>query len=480
MKLINHYEKYFPFVLCSVFFIAYAILSLVKHNHFLSGYDLAVSDQGIWLMSQFQNPISTPHAYPFTSVFNDHVEIIYAVISPIYWFSDDVRLLLLLQAFVISFSAIPIYWLAKENKLKKLLIYSLLISFLMFYGIQNALWADVHSVVFAAAFMPWFIYFLTKGKTKLTWLFFILMIICKEDIAMFTFLISFVFYIKTRKKIALALMAASIVYVLIIFGIYYPHFTPNGYRFQNQNGLLSNIDINNMYNTPEKRDVLLYSIAWFGFLPLLAPLFLIPVLGDLAHYFVLGNSYVTLAQGIFLHYRVTLATLLVWPTILVMAKYKKLNTIYGAGYILLCAFALQYIMHLPLSYFAKSWFWTESSGVKNINALLPSLPHDASVVSQVNITPHINHRKLIFTLWPKQKEFKTNSPCGKPSCQWFYWPGEPEYLLVDTSEEWDARHLLTNNKEFKEGIENLEKAKIIKVQKRVNSATLYKIISTAR
>src|SRR3712207_1280050 len=122
MRKLLRYEKYFPFVLCSLFFIAYVILSLVKHNHFLSGYDLAVSDQGIWLMSKFKNPISTPHAYPFTSLFSDHVELIYALISPIYWIFDDVRILIAIQAFIISFSAIPIYLLAKKKKLNRWII----------------------------------------------------------------------------------------------------------------------------------------------------------------------------------------------------------------------------------------------------------------------------------------------------------------------------------------------------------------------
>jgi uncharacterized membrane protein len=476
MKALLRFEKYFPYVICFLFFVLYSILSIVKHNHFLSGYDLTISDQAIWLMSQFKNPISTPHAYPFTSLFSDHVEIIYAVLSPIYWFNNDPRVLLLIQTLLISFSAIPIFMLAKKKKLNTFVCYALLISFLLFYGIQNAVWADVHSLVFAAAFLPWFIYFLYEGRTKLTWLFFVLMIICKEDIALMTLLISGIFFIMTKKKIAIALMSASVLYIFLLFFIYYPYFTPDGYRFQNENGLLSNINAANMYNTPDKRDVILYSLAWYGFLPLLAPLHLIPFVGDLAHYFVLGNNQVTSAQGMFLHYRVTLAALLVLPTILVIQRFKRLNTIYTAAYLLICALLLQYILHLPLSYLAKSWFWAEPSGVKHIQAVLPSLPEDASVVSHVNINAHISHREEVFVLWPEKKTFAKNSPCGQQICEWFRWPGKPEYLIADISPEWDARHLLTNNSEFKQGIANLEKAQIIKVEKRIGSATLYKVV----
>lgn len=469
-------EKYAPFVICSVFFVAYTILSVIKHNHFLSGYDLAVSDQGIWLMSKFKTPISTPHAYPNTSLFSDHVEIIYAILSPIYWFFDDVRLLIIFQSFLLSFSAVPVYLLAKLRKIKNYVVYSLMISFLMFYGIQNAIWSDVHSLAIAAGIMPWFLYFLYKGKTKLIILSFFLLIFCKEDIALLTLLISFIFYTIERRNIALVLMVLSIAYLFLIFYVYYPHFTPDGYRFQNQGGLLSSIDLSNMYNTPAKRDVILYSFAWFGFLPLLSPLHLIPILGDLGHYFVLGSSYVTSAQGMFLHYRVTLSLLLVWPTILVISKFRRLNSIYIAMYIIVAALVLQYILHLPLSYLAKRWFWTKPQAVANINKMIQSLPKDASVVSQVNITPHINHREHIYTLWPEKRKFDENSPCQELSCDWFRWYGDPEYLLVDLSPEWDARHLLTNNKEFVNGIANLEKEKIVKIEKNSGKTLLFKII----
>lgn len=470
---------YLPFIICFIFFIAYSVLSVVKHNHFLSGYDLAVSDQGIWLMSQFKNPISTPHAYPFTSLFTDHVEIIYALISPIYWFFDDVRVLIILQALAITFSGIPIFLLAKEKKLHPLLSYTILISFLLFYGIQNAIWADVHSLVFAASFLPWFMYFLEKKNIKWSSVFFVLLIICKEDIALLTFLISFVHFLRTRWKPAIFFMLFSVLYLFIIFFIYFPFFTRDGYRFQNENGLLSNIDLTRFYNTSEKRDVIIYSLSWFGLLPLLSPLYLLPFIGDLGHYFVLGSDYVTSAQGMFLHYRVTLASLMVVPTILVLAKYKKLNNFYVAMYLLVIALFLQYHLHLPLSYLAKRWFWTEPQGARNIKEIIQKIPENAAIVSQNNITPHLNHRELIFTLWPTTKTSEKESYCDKTQCDWFRWPGNPEFLIVDTSSEWDARHWLTNRENVVNGLANMEKAGYIKLIEEKDTAKLYKVLKNS-
>jgi hypothetical protein len=268
-------------------------------------------------------------------------------------------------------------------------------------------------------------------------------------------------------------MAGSVAYELIVFFVYFPHI--GGYRFANKNGLLSNINLLNFFNTADKVKVIVYSLNHFGYLPLLNPLALIPFLGDLAHYFILGNDTTTSAQSIFLHYRVTDALLLVWPTILAVGKYKNLNNKYLSIYILFFAFLTTYMLHAPLTYLSKAWFWTQSSGVTNINQAIKYLPKDAYIATQTNIAAHTSSRKLIVTIWGDKKDFPVNSPCGKSTCAWFKWAGKPQYLLVDTSPEWDARHLLANRPEFIEGLSNMEKVGKISLLRQFDSSKIYKV-----
>jgi len=178
-----------------------------------------------------------------------------------------------------------------------------------------------------------------------------------------------------------------------------------------------------------------------------------------------------------MHYRVTLAPLLMWSTILTIAKIKFLNKYYTAIYLLICIFIVQYMLHLPLSYLGKNWFWYEQPAVKNINALIHYLPPNASVVSQNNITPHIDHRNEIFTLWPEQKIFTKNSPCKQKVCNWLMWKSTtPRYLIVDTSSNWDIRHFLANRSDFIDGLRNLEKEGYIKKDKQIDNAVIYTIL----
>ncbi len=476
MKLFRFFQKYLPYFICLVFIIAFSTLSIIRHNHYESyGFDLGINDQVVWEYSKFREPVTTIDHAAFESKLDIHIELVYALISPFYWIWSDPRMLLLLEVVFVCTSGLAIYLLAKKYKLHEWLQIVLLISYLMFYGVQNALWFDVHSATFATAFLAWFIYFLISGKKKLTILFFVLAITAKENIAGLTFLISVVYFITTRKKIAIAYALSSIAYLGFVFGVYFPFLVEGGYKFANSNGLLTKLDPALMFNSIEKRHVYLYTLLSNGFLPLLNPLYLIPPLGDLASYFLLAQNKVSGAQGLFLHYRVTLAPLMSFATIATIAKYKKLNSKKIALYLLFCILLAQYLLHLPLSYLSKSWFWTETPAVKNINTVLEHLPKDASVVAQDNILPHVSQREKIYMLWPNQKDFEENSPCGEPTCDWFRWFKNPEYMVVDTSNHWDIRHLVTERDPYIRGIKNLEKEKVISVYKRSGTATLYKV-----
>lgn len=473
--LILKKDRIFAFTFCLFFFLAYSVLSTIRYLHYQAeGFDLGIGDQIIWKYSQLKAPITTIQFYPFTSILTDHIEFIYLLIAPFYWIFNNAITYLILQNLAVTFSGMPIYLLAQKRKVHIWICYAILFSYLVFYGVQNALWFDAHSLPFGAAFLAWFIYFLDSGNTLWTWITFFLTIGCKEDMAFLTLVVSFVYFVSQRKKIAIGLMGASLTFLFLVFFIYFPYFTKDGYRYAGRGGLFSDLHLSYYYDTPEKRDTLWYSLAWFGFLPVLAPVFLLPSFGDITHYFLFGHR-VTGAQGLFLHYRITLAPLLALPTILAVSKYKRLNTAFVSFYIVFCALVFQYLLHLPLSYPTKSWFWQTPGSVKNIIAVTTFLPANASVVAQDNIIPHIAHRDEIFLLWPEKKLFIKNSPCGQKVCNWFRWAGNPVYLLVDPSADWDVRTFLTDRESYRDGLINLEHAGVIKKYKRTEDAVLYTI-----
>src|SRR3989344_3723673 len=86
---------------------AYSLLSVTRHNHFESGgFDLGIYDQGVWLYSQFQIPYSTIKE---RFILGDHLTLTLPLLAPLFYVWDDVRILLIFQAFWLSFSSLALY-----------------------------------------------------------------------------------------------------------------------------------------------------------------------------------------------------------------------------------------------------------------------------------------------------------------------------------------------------------------------------------
>jgi uncharacterized membrane protein len=466
-----------PYIICILFFVGFSVLAIVRHNNYGSfGYDLGINDQTVWRYSTFQPPITTIDPLPTQTKLATHVELVYAVISPFYWIWSSPIMLILVRNAWFCFSGVAVYLLARKKGINVFVGSSLVFAYLGFYGVQSAIWFDVHSASFATAFLMWFIYFLDIKKKIPAIIFFFLAITAKENIALLTFLTSLVFFIRQRTKLLAFFMIASIAYLLFIFLIFFPQIEHVKYLYAAQNGTINSLSPLDLFKSSENIQVYLYSLLSFGFLPLLSPLSLLPALGDLATYFMFGSN-LPAAQGLFGHYRITLTPFLIWSTILAIGRFKKLNKWYIGLYLIISTMFIQYALHLPLSYLAKQWFWAQPPAVKTINTVINNyLPQNASVVSQNNIIPHIAHRDKIYTLYPEQDRFTKNSPCGQKVCDWFRWYGNPQFLIVDTSSNWDARHLLIDRDPYIKGLRNLEKAGVIVKYKQLGTTALYKII----
>jgi uncharacterized membrane protein len=463
-----------PYCICLLFFIAYFTLTVVRHNHYQSyGYDLGINDQTVWLYSKLKLPLTTIDPLPGKSKLAEHVELVYPLIAPAYWIWSSPVMLILLQTASICLSAILVYKLAKKYKLSEITSNILVVVYLMFYGVQFGLWTDVHSSIFAAAFVMGFIYFLDLRKYKFTLLFFLLSITAKESVGSAIFFISCVYFWYRREKIILLYLISSAAYMFFIFYVFFPQIMHVPYLYANKEGLFSNLNPLSLIDTQEKQSTIFHSFASWGFISLLSPITLLPVLIHFYKFFVVASDLQS-AQGLFGQYRVGLAPLFAFSTIWTLKRFSyRWQTILSL-WLLLATFCMQYFLHLPLSYLSKQWFWAEPAAVKNINYVIGNiLPDNASVVSQNNISPHISQRNEIYTLYPKDQTFSKNSPCGKETCSWLRWDGSPEFLIVDTDSTWDARHFLIDRNDFLDGLLNLENEKVVEKYKQVGTTILY-------
>jgi len=92
---------------CLFFSLAFSLLSLLRYQHFMMGsYDLAIFDQAIWHYGRFEPPISTVRNM---NILGDHFSPALILLSPFRLLWPDARILLILQAVIVSFSVYFIF-----------------------------------------------------------------------------------------------------------------------------------------------------------------------------------------------------------------------------------------------------------------------------------------------------------------------------------------------------------------------------------
>ncbi|MGK7954838.1 MAG: DUF2079 domain-containing protein, partial [Crocosphaera sp.] len=121
--------------------------SSLKHILFQStAWDLAIFDQAVYLISQGKTPISS---FLNIHILGDHAALIFYFLSLFYKISSSVYWLLFIQAFSLSFGALPIYYLSQYHGLNKSKSLTLSIVYLLYPLIFNINLFDFHPDVIA-------------------------------------------------------------------------------------------------------------------------------------------------------------------------------------------------------------------------------------------------------------------------------------------------------------------------------------------
>lgn len=113
-----------------------------------------------------------------------HVEPILVPISLLYWIHDGPETLLILQAIVVALGAIPVFALARQQRLPDGLALLLAGAWLMMPAIQSANWLEFHPVTLAPTFFMAAFYFLVTKRVGWYALFAVLAASCKEELGL--------------------------------------------------------------------------------------------------------------------------------------------------------------------------------------------------------------------------------------------------------------------------------------------------------
>ncbi len=453
--------------------ILYSTLSIVRHNHYQTGgFDLGLYDQAVWRYSQFlplYNTVKERH------ILGDHLTLTLPILAPLFWLWNDVRMLLVFQAVWISASSIAIYLLARHRKLPPFISLTVSILYSLFYGVQYAVFFDFHPVVFGVGLVAWLLYFFETKHKKLFWITLILAIATQENMGLMLAAVGFVYLFQKQWRKPAILFIISGITISLLAAKTISLFSPVGFQYAPQISSNPITILTDFFNALEKRDVWLYTLSWFSFLPLMSFGAMIGIFFDLAQYFVTGPEFARMWSP-FMHHRISLAPLVTLGTIeaLVFLKSKKIPLVIVAGILLVSAITQQYIFHLPINKLVKSEFWATESWTRDNNAMIKTLSTDMKIATQQSLIPHLSHRTDIYLFWPRVHDFD-EKPCGEISCWWIDFNENADYLLVDVHPNIWLTMLLETPEHVREALTNMEKMKKITLVKNISDVYLYKI-----
>lgn len=423
-----------------IFATVFSLISLVNHYQFrTSGYDLGLYNNALYDFAHFKGN-TNPTLFENTgrgikNILGDHFSLIIPLVSPLYWIFKSYTLLIV-QILSVLFGGLGTFKLIKSYT--KNHTYSLLsmIFFFSLWGIYSALSFDYHDNVNAAMFVPWFIYFIFLEKWKWSAVFFILILVCKENMALWMIFISIgliLLFLKKedkKKRFYLSIyIFSSILYFILVINVLIPFFNQSEetYRHFHYNVLGDNFSdaIYKIFTKPKLIFTYLFEndsqrAALFGikselhftillsggiallyrpqFLIMLIPIYAQKLLNDSFDKWGLNQQYSIEFVPI-----LTIA-FFIWFWDLKNFRYKKL-ILYLA--VILCAVVTYDSFDNRVSkWYGKSRktrikfyekeHYNQSFNVKLVHDKIKQIPEDAVVSAQSLLVPHLALRDSIF------------------------------------------------------------------------------------
>jgi uncharacterized membrane protein len=157
-------------------------LAWLTHARFGTfGFDLGIFDQGVWLLSRFQDPFVTIRGLP---LFGDHASYILLLVAPLYWLWADPRLLLLLQVVFLAIPAVSVYLIGSRRLGSPLAGLAVAAAYLAFPALQWAAVWHFHPETLAAGFLGLAALAADRQRWRQMAVWLALALLCKEDVGL--------------------------------------------------------------------------------------------------------------------------------------------------------------------------------------------------------------------------------------------------------------------------------------------------------
>jgi uncharacterized membrane protein len=222
-------------ILTLIFFGAvYALISFVNHYLFRTyALDLGLYTNGLYKYAHLQTADSAMIKQGAENLLGGHFDLYLVLFSPLVYLFGTYTLLIVQLAAILA-GGIGVYkYFRLTVPANDFIPLVATICFFSFFGIFSAVSYDYHSSVVAAMLVPWFFYFFYKKNFLVSAFLVVIMLIAKENIALWMIFICLGMAVEYRKdKKSLIYLSAffifSLAYFFIIIDVIIPWITISG------------------------------------------------------------------------------------------------------------------------------------------------------------------------------------------------------------------------------------------------------------
>ena len=395
--------------------VLYSSVSILRHRHFQSGWDLAIFDQAIWLFSRLSSPNVTVRFNRPANILGDHFHPIVALLSPLCWITNNAEAILISQAFIVALSVIPVF-LFTARRLGNSAAWLLTISYSLFWSIQQTVEFEFHEIAFAIPIIAFAIYFIDVRNTMDYFICFFLMLMTKEDMG--AILVFFGIYLILLKRYRDGLMSLSVGAITfpLLTKIVIPYFSGRPHNYWTYEAL--GPDLTGAIKTMIRKPWLVAQIMtssvtklhtmWLIFSPFLllslfSPLMIlfVPIF---AERFL--SSRLVFWEPLY-HYNATvtpIAAMAAADGLWRITKWVKSERARKLAVLLatlaILVINLSMLPRLPLWRLTSLAYWHLTEAERDGHAAVATIPPGASVAAQIPIAPHLTHRRHIYIIHP--------------------------------------------------------------------------------
>lgn len=211
-------SRWLPLTLVTTIYLSYSAalsrFALIDHrNIWTQIFDLGIYDNLLW--RTLHGDFLGSSVIPFGKHWAAHFDPILGLLVPIYALAPDAETLLITQSFWLGTGVFPIYLMAKHHLGSPFAGVLLALLYALHPALHGVNMFDFHSLSLAIPLMMWAVYFVAR-KSPLLWPALLLLLACREDMALLACFIGAYAMLERRPRTGLAIIGISLSYLAFV------------------------------------------------------------------------------------------------------------------------------------------------------------------------------------------------------------------------------------------------------------------------